>query len=129
MSIGEVVIVTVAAFGVLIMLISTVGILRLPGVHARMHAVGKGATLGISCLLLSAGLYFGEGQLLRMIALIALFFVTSPIATTAMARAAYRCSAGERAFLVYNDLADVAVVQRDTHASIHEDKGRDQDEL
>jgi multicomponent Na+:H+ antiporter subunit G len=110
-------------------LISSVGILRLPGVHARMHAIGKGSTLGISCLLLSAGLYFGEGQLLRMIVLIGLFFITSPIAATAMARAAYRCSAGERAFLVYNDMADVAVVNTDTHAFIHEDKGRDQDEF
>jgi multicomponent Na+:H+ antiporter subunit G len=124
MTMREIAVIAVAAFGVLIMLISTVGILRLPGVHARMHAVGKGSTLGISCLLLSAGLYFGEGQLLRMIALIALFFVTSPIATTAIARAAYRCSAGERAFLVHNDMSEVAVADTEINSIIHEHKGR-----
>ncbi len=116
MTIHEGAVVAVAAFGVLIMLISTIGILRLPGVHARMHAVAKGATLGISCMLLSAGIYFGEGQLLRMIALIGLFFVTAPIATTAMARAAYRCTAEERTFLVHNDMADVAVTDTDEKA-------------
>jgi len=116
MTIREIAVIVVAAFGVVLMFISTIGILRLPGVHARMHAVGKGSTLGISCMLLSAGIYFGEGELLRMIALIALFFVTAPIATTAMARAAYRCNAEERAYLVHNDMAHVTVVNHDTNS-------------
>lgn len=81
----------VATIGTIFMLISAVGVLRLPDAYTRMHAAGKAATLGVSGLLLSTGIFFiHEGQLLRMIALIALFFVTSPIATTSMARAAYR---------------------------------------
>ncbi len=83
-----------ATVGVVFMLISALGILRLPDVFTRMHAAGKAATLGVSCLLLAAGVFFrmkGDGsEFWRMVALIALFFVTAPIATTTMARAAYR---------------------------------------
>jgi len=80
-----------ATVGVVFMLISALGILRLPDVFTRMHAAGKAATLGVSCLLLAAGIFFGDAsQFWRMVALIALFFVTAPIATTTMARAAYR---------------------------------------
>lgn len=83
-----------ASIGVLFMLISALGILRLPDVFTRMHAAGKAATLGVSCLLLAAGVYFGAlgdpSEFWRMVALIVLFFVTAPIATTTMARAAYR---------------------------------------
>jgi len=79
-----------ASIGVIFMLISALGILRLPDVFTRMHAAGKAATLGVICLLLAAGIFFGASQFWRMVALIALFFVTAPIATTTMARAAYR---------------------------------------
>lgn len=118
MTIREIAVIVVAAFGVVLMFISTIGILRLPGVHARMHAVGKGSTLGISCMLLSAGIYFGEAELLRMIALIGLFFVTAPIATTAMARAAYRCNPEEHAYLVHDDMANVAVTDAKANSMI-----------
>ena len=81
----------VAAIGTIFMLISAIGILRLPDVFTRMHAAGKAATLGVSCLLLSTGIFFwAEDQFWRMVALIVLFFVTAPVATTSMARAAYQ---------------------------------------
>lgn len=101
----EVVVLSTASVGVIFMLISAVGILRLPDLFARMHAAGKAATLGVSCLLLSAGLFFGEGWFWRMAVLIFFFFVTSPIATTAMARAAYRATPSERFHLRYDDMA------------------------
>lgn len=92
--VAQYLILILASIGVIFMLISALGILRLPDVFTRMHAAGKAATLGVSCLLLAAGVYFGleEGgaELWRMTALIVLFFVTAPIATTTMARAAYR---------------------------------------
>jgi len=80
-----------ATVGVVFMLISSLGILRLPDVFTRMHANGKTSTLGVSCLLLATGLFFHDSALLwRMVALIILYFITGPIATTTMARAAYR---------------------------------------
>jgi len=90
MSGWEIFIIILAAIGTFFMLISSIGILRLPDVFSRMHAAGKAASLGISCLLLAAGFYFGGSYLIRMIVLTVLFFVTAPIATTSLARAAYR---------------------------------------
>ena len=87
------------------MFISAIGMMRLPDVYARMHAAGKGATLGVSCLLLAAGIFYGETILWRMVLLIILFFITAPIATTAMARAAYRSTPDERFVLKEDALA------------------------
>ena len=61
----EITILIVAVIGVLFTFISAVGIVRLPDVYARMHAAGKASTLGVSCLLICAGLYYGESELLR----------------------------------------------------------------
>ncbi len=91
MTTGEMFAVLLAAIGVALMLVSAVGLLRLPDVFSRMHAAGKATTVGVSCLLLSAGIYFWDENLFfRMLVLIALIFATSPISTSAMARAAYR---------------------------------------
>ena len=102
----ETVVIILASIGVAFMLISSIGVIRLPDVLSRMHAVGKAATLGISALLLSAGIFFQNGQIWLMMALIALFFVTAPISTAAMARAAYRTRLHQREDLVHNDMAD-----------------------
>lgn len=101
----ETVVLIFALIGVVFMLISSIGVIRLPDVLSRMHAVGKAGTLGISAVLLSAGLFF-HGHIWLMVALIALFFVTAPISTAAMARAAYRTRLHKREDLVYNDMAD-----------------------
>ncbi|HRW07157.1 MAG TPA: monovalent cation/H(+) antiporter subunit G [Caldilineaceae bacterium] len=102
MSLFELLILILAGTGVTFMLLSAIGILRLPDVYARMHAAGKAATAGVSCVLLAAGLYY-DAYLVRMVLLIALFFITAPIATTTMARAAYRTSKPEENFSLHYD--------------------------
>jgi multicomponent Na+:H+ antiporter subunit G len=95
----------IAALGVLVMLISMIGLLRLPDVYTRMHAAGKASTLGISCLMIAAGIYYPD-YLGRMIVLVILFYVTSPIATTSMARAAYRVATPSQKFVLkYDEMA------------------------
>lgn len=106
MTLTETIIFLLAAVGTLFMLISAIGVLRLPDVFARMHAAGKAATLGVSCLLLAAGIFYGSSWLMRMIVLILLFFITAPIATTAMARAAYRSTPTEHFVLERDEMAD-----------------------
>ena len=106
MSSSEIAVLILTAIGVFFMLVSTYGILRLPDVYLRMHAVGKAATLGISCLMIAAGFYYPD-YLGRMIVLVLLFFVTAPIATTSMARAAYRTAKpAEKLILRFDDLRD-----------------------
>jgi len=102
MSLFELLILVLAGIGVLFMLLSAIGILRLPDVYARMHAAGKATTIGVSCVLLATGLYY-EGYLLRMVLLIILLYITGPIATTTMARAAYRTSKPEEKFSLHYD--------------------------
>lgn len=103
----DIVIVVFILAGCVFMLVSAIGIVRLPDVFARMHAAGKASTVGVSGLLLAAGLYFfDEFLMLRMLALIALIFATAPIATTAMARAAYRTGPRKRKHLHYDEMAE-----------------------
>jgi multicomponent Na+:H+ antiporter subunit G len=101
-TIREWIILLIMTNGVLIMLTSTLGVLRLPDVFTRMHAVGKAITLGISCLMIAAGLFYPD-YIWRMLVLVVLFFVTGPIATTTMARAAYRAGGETGNFALHHD--------------------------
>lgn len=105
MTTRELGILLLASIGVLFMVVSSVGVLRLPDVYTRMHAAGSAITLGIGCILLAAGFTYGQWGLVRMLILIVLFFITGPIATTAMARAAYRTDYEGRLVLNYDELA------------------------
>ncbi len=104
----EIIVLAMAGLGTLMMLISAFGIVRLRGVHQRMHAASIGASLGIMMLLLSAGLYYiDSAQSGRMVLLVLFFFITSPIATTAIARAAYRKQYDRVSrHIVHDDMAD-----------------------
>ena len=92
-----------ATVGVLLLLISAIGILRLRRVHEQMHAAGIASTVGVSAVLVAAGLHF-DGQLWRMLLLATFFLFTAPVATTAIARAAYMHDAKESENLKYNAL-------------------------
>jgi multicomponent Na+:H+ antiporter subunit G len=77
--------------GTAFLLLSAVGLLRLPDFYSRTHAVAKAETLGI--LLVVAGLLvlhrFGPGSI--QLALVAVFaFMVNPVATHALSRAAAR---------------------------------------
>jgi multicomponent Na+:H+ antiporter subunit G len=101
----EISVLIVATVGVLVMLLSMIGVLRLPDVYTRMHAASKASTLGISCLMIAAGIYYPD-YLGRMIVLVVLFYISSPIATNGMARAAYRVATPSTRFVLrYDELA------------------------
>lgn len=93
-----------AAVGVFFMVLAAAGVLLLPGVHNRMQAAGQ-ATLGVTLILLAVGSHFGAAALWRLVALVALYFLTGPVATTAMARAAYRIRPSNFDFLAINEAA------------------------
>ncbi|MFN3333821.1 MAG: monovalent cation/H(+) antiporter subunit G [Caldilinea sp.] len=115
MTAGEIIIVLLSAFGVFFMLVSAIGIVRLPDVFSRMHAGGKASTVGISAMLLAAGIYFFDEFLFyRMLLLIALLFATLPIATSAMSRAAYLTGPVKRKHLNHDDMANDVSRQKPT---------------
>jgi multicomponent Na+:H+ antiporter subunit G len=72
------------------MVLSTLGILRLPDFYTRSHAASKASTLGVSAFLLAVAVYRADlitGA--KMVALIAFFFLTAPVAAHMLGRAAY----------------------------------------
>jgi multicomponent Na+:H+ antiporter subunit G len=72
------------------MLLASIGVIRMPDLFLRLQATSKATTLGVSCLMLGVALHFGDlGNALRAAAIVALFFVTAPIAAHVIARAAY----------------------------------------
>jgi multicomponent Na+:H+ antiporter subunit G len=69
--------------------ITALGLLRLPDLYTRMHAVAKPSTLGLSTLVLAAAIHDGHVlQIAKMLTLMVFFFLTTPVTIHLMARAA-----------------------------------------
>src|SRR4030042_2097290 len=69
---------------------SPVGLLPFPDFYSRMHATGKGDTLGIFLSLVGLAFFSGWSLTSLKILFIAVFvFITSPTATHALLRAAF----------------------------------------
>jgi multicomponent Na+:H+ antiporter subunit G len=82
------------AAGTLLTVLAGVGVLRLPDVFARMHAATKSSSLGLALVLLGAALRMrGVGDTAKLVLVIALQFLTAPVAAHLVGRAAHR--AGE----------------------------------
>jgi multicomponent Na+:H+ antiporter subunit G len=79
------------AFGVLMILLAAVGLVRLPDVYMRSHAAGKAATLGVCSILLGVAVALGEtGAWARVLLAVAFLFFTIPVGAQLVARAALR---------------------------------------
>lgn len=77
--------------GALFLLVSCVGLLRLPDFYTRAHAVGKAETLG--SMLILTGLALHNGAVLssvKILLILAIIVITNPTATHALTRAALR---------------------------------------
>lgn len=77
--------------GALLILISAIGVLRLPDILCRSHAVTKALTLGIFLILLGLWVHQGEEQTTLKIVL-AIFFqiVTIPVGSHLIGLLAFR---------------------------------------
>ncbi|MCC5833503.1 MAG: monovalent cation/H(+) antiporter subunit G [Opitutales bacterium] len=91
MSITEIIISFFILSGAIFILISAVGIYKLPDVFCRSHALGKGMTLGISLVLIGLWIHLGLQDAGVKVPLAILFqFVTIPVASHLLAQLAYR---------------------------------------
>lgn len=71
-------------------LLAAVGLLRMPDVYTRMQAATKAGTLGVGCLVLAVATHFFVlDVVLESLLVIAMLFVTAPVASHLIARAAY----------------------------------------
>ena len=69
--------------GAAFVLISAIGLVRLPDALSRLHAPTKAATLGVGSLLLASALYFGS---LHELLVLIFLFLTAPISAQLMGR-------------------------------------------
>ena len=77
--------------GGVFLLVSSIGLLRLPDFYCRAHAVGKAETLG--SMLVLGGLAAHNGADLtsfKILLILGIIFITNPTATHALMRAAFR---------------------------------------
>jgi multicomponent Na+:H+ antiporter subunit G len=93
--------------GCALSLAAAIGVVRLPDVLSRMHAVTKPQVLGL--LLVVAGLTLRLRDLtsLGLLLLVVLFqFTTSPVASHMVSRAAFRAGLVRRDLLLLDDLSE-----------------------
>lgn len=78
--------------GLFFFLTATIGLLRFPDFYCRLHATGKGDTLGVFLSLIGLAVYNGISLTSLKIVFVAVFmFLAQPTATHAIARASLRC--------------------------------------
>ena len=80
------------AVGVLFILVTAIGLFRLPDLYTRAHAASKSATLGVMCVLIGVFLHFWliEDHFNPRILLGILFiFITSPVGGHILSRSSY----------------------------------------
>lgn len=76
--------------GALLILISGIGILRLPDLYMRMSATAKAATLGLGVMLVGLAVLDGTLAVTGRVALTIIFLLlTAPVAAYAIGQAAY----------------------------------------
>jgi len=81
----------IVSAGAFFLLVGSIGLVRLPDFYARAHATGKSDTLGV--MLTTFGLVVHEGLTLNSLKLLLLLYfvaLTSPTATHALTKAAFR---------------------------------------
>lgn len=81
----------VAGLGSLLLVIAALGLFLLPDALARQHAATKAGTLAIGLIMTGVALVGGTWDWwLRAAAIVAFFFVTLPVSSHMLARAAAR---------------------------------------
>jgi len=90
-TIGHFAALALALGGMLLVLVSAIGLLRLPDVFMRCHAAGKAATVGVlATLAASASGIGGSGAWVRVLLAATFILITLPVATQLLLRAAIR---------------------------------------
>lgn len=88
--IAEIIAVFFLLLGTFFMLVGSIGLVRMPDLYTRMHAVTKCATLGVTGLLLAAVFSLASWNVTIKVALaISFHFLTNPVGAHMIARASY----------------------------------------
>jgi multicomponent Na+:H+ antiporter subunit G len=76
--------------GTFFFITATLGLLRFPDLFTRLHATGKGDTLGASLILLGLAIHAGlTPESIKILIMLAFILLTSPVAAHAICREIY----------------------------------------
>jgi multicomponent Na+:H+ antiporter subunit G len=90
MTITDVIVMVLVVLGAAFNLLAAIGIVRMPDLYTRMQSATKAGTLGVACLVLAAAVHFRVALVaVEALLVIILLFITAPIASHLIARAAY----------------------------------------
>lgn len=93
--------------GLFFMLVGAVGVFRLPDVYHRLHAASKCSTLGMMGLVLAASLHIGTPDVIaKSIAVVLFIFVSNPVGSHILAKAAHRDKAPQWKGTLSDELAE-----------------------
>ena len=99
---------TMMVVGAGLAVIAGLGLQRFPDVFARMHAATKPATLGLALVLGGAAMLVDDlGSRTKLLLVIALQFVTAPVGSHLVGRAAYRAGTELSSDTAVDELAGV----------------------
>ena len=77
-------------FGTFFMLVASIGIVRMPDLYTRMHALTKAATLGVAGILVASTLALWSSEVtVKVVFAIAFHFIGNPVGAHMIARASY----------------------------------------
>ncbi len=102
--------------GFFFLLVGVVGLLRLPDVYTRMHAMGKCDTLGAGLMLIALMLLIGDLTNITKLLLIGVMIATiNPIITHLIAKTAYNRGTpmAEGSFLINEYVASQRRIRRE----------------
>jgi multicomponent Na+:H+ antiporter subunit G len=92
--------------GALLLLIAAIGVVRMPDVFLRMSAVSKASSLGASLMLFAVAVALPDlSAAVRAVAAILFLFLTAPVASHLIGRAAYRRGVPRWRGMVVDDFA------------------------
>ncbi|QBP40560.1 monovalent cation/H(+) antiporter subunit G [Paenisporosarcina antarctica] len=89
---ANILIIITVSLGVVFILVTAIGLIRLPDIYCRTHAASKSATLGVMFILLGVFLHFWliEGIVnTRIILGIVFLLITGPVGGHVIGRSAY----------------------------------------
>lgn len=76
--------------GAFFILISAIGVIRMPDIFTRMSSTTKASTLGVGLTLIGTAVFWQDiGISARVIIIITFLFLTAPVAAHIIGRAAY----------------------------------------
>lgn len=119
----HIIIILLITFGVIFMLIASLGIVRLPDFYMRMSAITKAATLGLGLVLVATSIYFDDfGVFAKSFIIISFMILTGPVGAHAISRAAYKQGVGFWGKTIVDELGNMVNLAKDLEIKWANDK-------